>query len=82
MTTATHTYEQVLPEVERVENARYIDRILVKPVGRGRRVPIGARVEVYWVGSETPYDLTEFNQPSVGPPSVTYDPSVHTWIAA
>jgi DNA invertase Pin-like site-specific DNA recombinase len=63
MTPATHTYEQVLPEVERVQNARYIHRVLVKPVGRGKRVPIGERVEVYFVGSDEPYDLTNFNLP-------------------
>jgi DNA invertase Pin-like site-specific DNA recombinase len=65
MTTATHTYEEALAEMERAQHARYIDRILVRPVGRGKRVPVGRRVEVYFVGSEKPYDLTEYNRPGV-----------------
>jgi site-specific DNA recombinase len=35
-------------------NARFIDRIVVKPVGRGRRVPVAERTEIYFIGSETP----------------------------
>jgi len=58
------TYEQSLPSLERESNARFIDRILVKPVGRGQHVPVKARVDVYWVGSEDAYDLTAFNAPA------------------
>jgi DNA invertase Pin-like site-specific DNA recombinase len=58
------TFEQSLPSLERESNARFIDRILVKPVGRGQHVPVTERVEVYWVGSEDAYDLTAFNAPA------------------
>jgi hypothetical protein len=34
--------------------ARFIDRVVVLPVGRGVRKPVGQRVEVYLVGSEQP----------------------------
>jgi hypothetical protein len=57
------TFEQSLPSLEREQNAKFIDRIVVKPVGRGRKVPVSERVEVYWTGSDTPYDLTTFNLP-------------------
>ena len=55
------TFEQALPSLERESNARFIEKIVVKPIGRGRRVPVSERVEVWWVGSEQPYDLTKFN---------------------
>lgn len=58
-------FEQALPGIERESNARFIDRIVVKPVGRGRVVPTGERVDVYFVGAEKPYDLTVFNAPAV-----------------
>jgi hypothetical protein len=57
------TFEQALPSLERESNAKFIDRIVVKPVGRGRRVPVSERVDVYFVGSEIQYDLTRFNLP-------------------
>jgi DNA invertase Pin-like site-specific DNA recombinase len=34
--------------------ARVVDRVIVKPVGRGRRVPVEQRVEVWFIGSEKP----------------------------
>jgi DNA invertase Pin-like site-specific DNA recombinase len=59
------TFEQALPGIERESNARFIDRIVVKPVGRGKRVPIGERVDIWFVGAEEAYDLTAFNAPAV-----------------
>jgi hypothetical protein len=56
--------EQALASLEREQNARFIEKIVVKPIGRGRRVPVSERVEVWWVGSEEPYDLTEYLAPA------------------
>jgi len=52
------TFEEALPGLERDEIARFVDRITVRPVGRGRRVPFHERIEVYFVGSEDAADLT------------------------
>jgi DNA invertase Pin-like site-specific DNA recombinase len=58
------TFEQALPSLERESNAKLIDRIVVKPVGRGAKVPVSERVDVYFTGSEQPYDLAAFNAPA------------------
>jgi hypothetical protein len=58
------TFEQALPSLEREQNARFIEKIVVKPIGSGRRAPVSERVEVWWVGSEEPYDLTEYLAPA------------------
>lgn len=47
---------QVAAAYDREAFARFIARIVVKPVGRGRRVHPAERVDVYLVGSETPLD--------------------------
>ena len=59
------TFEQSLPSLERESNARFIARIVVKPVGHGRRVSVSERVDVYFTGSEQRYDLTKFKAPPV-----------------
>ncbi len=52
------TFEEALPGLERDEFARFVDRVVVRPVGRGKRVPFYERLEVYWVGAEDPADLS------------------------
>ena len=52
------TYEAFLAEYEREANRHFIDRVEVKPVGRGRRSDIADRVDVYFVGSVEPYRPT------------------------
>ncbi|MGH2920506.1 MAG: recombinase family protein [Gaiellaceae bacterium] len=39
----------------REANRRFLDRVEVKPVGRGRRGPVADRVDVYFVGAEKPH---------------------------
>lgn len=39
--------------------ARMVDRVIVKPVGRGKRVPVAQRTEVYFVGAERPAEVGE-----------------------
>jgi DNA invertase Pin-like site-specific DNA recombinase len=51
------SFEEALPSLERDELARFIDRVVVRPVGVGRRVPVADRVEVYFVGAEDAADL-------------------------
>ncbi len=46
------TFEQALPGLERDSNARFINRVVVKPAGQGKRVPVAERVDVYFVGSD------------------------------
>lgn len=59
------TFEEAEPGIMREHNARFISRVVVKPVGRGRRVPVEERVDVYLVGSEKPYVIPE--PPPVAP---------------
>jgi DNA invertase Pin-like site-specific DNA recombinase len=40
--------------MDRDRLARFVDRVIVKPCGRGKRVPTVERAEVYFIGSETP----------------------------
>lgn len=51
------TFEEALPGLEREHNARFIHRVVVKPVGRGKQVPVGERCDVYFVGAEEPADM-------------------------
>jgi DNA invertase Pin-like site-specific DNA recombinase len=46
--------EEAMPALDRAHVARFVDRIVVKPIGRGRRVPVGERVDVFFVGAEEP----------------------------
>lgn len=39
----------------RETNKRFIDRVEVRPVGRGRRANVADRVGVYFVGADKPY---------------------------
>jgi DNA invertase Pin-like site-specific DNA recombinase len=47
-------------EQARAELARFINRIVVLPVGSGQRVPVAERIELYWVGAEIPADSRGF----------------------
>jgi DNA invertase Pin-like site-specific DNA recombinase len=49
------TYQAFLEEYERSANRRFINRIEVKPVGRGRRGEIADRVDVFFVGAPKAY---------------------------
>jgi hypothetical protein len=51
------TFAEFIREHERELNARFIDKVILKPAGRvGSRVPPEEeRVEVYFVGAEQPY---------------------------
>ena len=33
--------------------ARMVDRVVVKPCGRGKRVPVEQRADVYFIGAES-----------------------------
>jgi DNA invertase Pin-like site-specific DNA recombinase len=48
------TFAEALPYLDREHIARFVSRVAVKPVGRGRRVPAGERAEVWFVGAEEP----------------------------
>jgi hypothetical protein len=54
-TIAGESFEQGLPSHEREVNAQFIERVVVQPVGHGRRAPVEERVEVYFVGAEQPW---------------------------
>lgn len=43
--------------MDRNANGRLVDRVIVKPVGRGKRVPVEQRVDVWFIGAERPTDL-------------------------
>jgi len=52
------TYEAFLEEYERESNARFIDRVVLKPNPKGRagpKVDPSERVEVYLTGATQPY---------------------------
>jgi DNA invertase Pin-like site-specific DNA recombinase len=44
-----------LPRHEREVNAQFIDRVVTRPIGQGKRVRIEQRVEVYFVGADQPW---------------------------
>jgi hypothetical protein len=52
------SFEAFLAEYERDANRPFIDRVEVKPIGRGRRGDIADRVDVYFIGSTEPYRPT------------------------
>jgi DNA invertase Pin-like site-specific DNA recombinase len=62
------TFEEALPALDREHIARFVSRVVVRPVGRGRRVPAGERAEVWLVGAEEPLDVTTVTP--VGDPEV------------
>ena len=47
------TFEEALP-LEREQIGRFVSKVVVSPVGRGRRVPPGERSAVWFVGAEEP----------------------------
>ena len=48
------SFEEALPHLDREHIGRFVSRVVVRPVGRGRRVPAGERAEVWFVGAEEP----------------------------
>jgi DNA invertase Pin-like site-specific DNA recombinase len=48
------TFEEAEPGLDREFKARFIDRIIVKSVGKGRRVPPSERADVWFIGAEEP----------------------------
>src|SRR6266545_3589754 len=48
------SFEEWLPRHNREVSARFIQRVIVRPSGRGRRVWPGERADVWFVGSERP----------------------------
>jgi len=50
------TWDEAEPALDRERNARFVTKIVVYPVGRGRRVPVAERCDVYLVGSDKPAD--------------------------
>ncbi len=58
-TLAGEPFSQWLPRHEREVNAQFIDRIVVRPVGHGKRAPVAERVEVYFLGAEEPWSEPE-----------------------
>jgi hypothetical protein len=49
------TYDEALPGIEREVNQKYFSRIVVQPVGRGRRVAAELRTEVWFHGAAEPW---------------------------
>jgi DNA invertase Pin-like site-specific DNA recombinase len=54
-TIAGESFAEWLPRHERELNAQFVDRVLVRPVGHGRRAPVAERVAVYFLGAEAPW---------------------------
>ena len=54
-TLAGEPFLQWLPRHEREVNAQFLDRVVVRPVGHGRRAPVAERAEVYFLGAEEPW---------------------------
>jgi DNA invertase Pin-like site-specific DNA recombinase len=52
--------------MDRDANARFVARVVVRPVGRGRRVPVGERAEVFLVGAEEAVDVEALGPAVVG----------------
>ena len=40
--------------MDRDRLARFVDRVVVKPCGRGKRLPVAERADVYFIGAEQP----------------------------
>lgn len=51
---APTTREAVEAAIGTETNARFIDRVVLRPTGGGPRPPTAERVEVYWVGADSP----------------------------
>jgi DNA invertase Pin-like site-specific DNA recombinase len=48
--------------MDRDANARFVARVVVSPVGRGRRVQVGERAEIWFVGAAEAWDAPEVEQ--------------------
>jgi DNA invertase Pin-like site-specific DNA recombinase len=48
--------------MDRDRLARLVDRVLIKPCGRGKRVPVGERAEIWFVGAAEAWDAPEAEQ--------------------
>ena len=51
-TIAGESFSEWLPRHEREVNAQFLDRVVVRPVGQGKRAPVAERVEIYFIGAE------------------------------
>jgi len=55
-------FEEAEPGLMRVHYRRFVARVVVEPVGRGKRVAVASRAKVYWIGATeaaafiTPHD--------------------------
>jgi DNA invertase Pin-like site-specific DNA recombinase len=65
------TFAAALPGLEREHFARFIDRVVVLPVGKGVRKPVGTRVEVWWVGAD---GAAEYVEPTSAVPVAPENP--------
>jgi DNA invertase Pin-like site-specific DNA recombinase len=74
------TFDEALPGLEREHIARFIDRVVVKPVGRGKRVPVSERAELWLVGAETALDPATV-QPVGDPETMAILAAAHPEIA-
>jgi DNA invertase Pin-like site-specific DNA recombinase len=66
------TLEEAEPGLAREFNTQFVDRIVVRSVGKGRRVSPQQRCDVFLIGAEEPYALREI----VPNPNVTMMPPV------
>src|SRR3990170_210520 len=58
-TSAGESFSEWLPRHEREVNAQFLDRVVVRPVGHGRRAPVAERGEGYFMGAEEPWTEPE-----------------------
>jgi DNA invertase Pin-like site-specific DNA recombinase len=54
-TIAGESFSEWLPRHEREVNAQFLERVVVRPVGHGKRAPVAERVGVYFLGAEEPW---------------------------
>jgi DNA invertase Pin-like site-specific DNA recombinase len=58
-TIAGESFAEWLPRHEREVNAQFLDRVVVRPVGHGRRAPVAERVDVFFMGALEPWTEPE-----------------------
>jgi hypothetical protein len=73
----SNTREDVEAAMGRDANGRLVARVVVRPIGRGRRVHPARRAEVWLVGAEAPLDLTAIT-PVGDPETIAMLTSAHT----
>jgi DNA invertase Pin-like site-specific DNA recombinase len=71
------TFDEAQPLLDRERFARYFEKIIISPVGRGRRVPVAERAEVWLVGATEPLDLASLT-PAGDPQTVAALQAAHT----